>query len=146
YISSSLVSKDDDRFSGQGISPGQPAADAPITIGKKKSWLIDDRGIGFCLIAFVREEMTAESASTFLNVLCEELELVQKVLVIASKKMKMQRGQRLLFDSRGLAFERWAASNGTIYLIRPDHHVAGRWRDKPKSSEIVKAYRKSLGL
>ena len=146
YISSSLVSKDDDRFSGQGISPGQPAADAPITIGKKKSWLIDELGIGFCLIAFVREEMTVQLVSNFLNVLCGELELVQKVLVIASRKMKMEGGQRLLFDTRDLAFERWAASDGTIYLIRPDHHVAARWRDKPKSSEIVKAYRKSLGL
>ena len=146
YISSSLVSKDDDRFSGEGILPGQPAADAPITIGKKKSWLIDELGIGFCLIAFVREEITAQLVSNFLNILCGELKLIQKVLVIASRKMKMEGGQRLLFDTRGLAFERWAASDGTIYLIRPDHHVAARWRDKPKSREIVKAFRKSIGL
>ena len=90
--------------------------------------------------------MTVQLVSNFLNVLCEELELVQKVLVIASRKMKMERGQRLLFDARDWLLKDGDASDGTIYLIRPDHHVAARWREKPKSSEIVKAYRKSLGL
>jgi len=45
-----------------------------------------------------------------------------------------------------LAFERWAASDGTIYLVRPDHHIAASWKATPTMLELKKAYRKSISL
>jgi 3-(3-hydroxy-phenyl)propionate hydroxylase len=37
-------------------------------------------------------------------------------------------GPGVLGDPTGKAAERYDATPGTTYLIRPDQHVAGRWR------------------
>jgi 3-(3-hydroxy-phenyl)propionate hydroxylase len=38
------------------------------------------------------------------------------------------RGLRVLKDTQGLAAARYDATPGTAYLVRPDQHVAARWR------------------
>ncbi|MEY3790567.1 MAG: hypothetical protein RLZ09_1403, partial [Pseudomonadota bacterium] len=35
----------------------------------------------------------------------------------------------VLLDEEGLAFARYDATDGTCYLVRPDQHVAARWRE-----------------
>ena len=37
-------------------------------------------------------------------------------------------GIRTLEDPRGIAAQRYDAKSGTVYLLRPDQHVAARWR------------------
>jgi len=32
-------------------------------------------------------------------------------------------------DSEGLLAQRYDAENGAVYLLRPDQHVAARWRE-----------------
>jgi 3-(3-hydroxy-phenyl)propionate hydroxylase len=38
------------------------------------------------------------------------------------------RGLRVLADRQGLVARRYDASAGAAYLLRPDQHVAARWR------------------
>ena len=45
---------------------------------------------------------------------------------------------KLVVDKEGLAFSRYDASPGTLYLVRPDQHVAARWRET-EVSRIVAA-------
>jgi 3-(3-hydroxy-phenyl)propionate hydroxylase len=47
--------------------------------------------------------------------------------------------------SAGLAAERYDAKPGTAYLLRPDQHVAARWR-KPQAADVTAAVRRVLGL
>jgi len=61
-------------------------------------------------------------------------------LVVTSKRFNGI-SKKFLCDATGLTFERWAASDGTIYLVRPDHHIAARWKATPTISELKKAYR-----
>ena len=145
YIGSALVSEDDISFCSDGILPGQSILDAPIFIGRKQTWLIDQITIGFSLVAFVDEEKTAISITKYLDEVCRQLDLVEQYLVVTSKRLN-GRSTKFLCDTSGLAFERWAASDGTIYLVRPDHHIAARWKATPTMLEIKKAYRKSISL
>ena len=49
-----------------------------------------------------------------------------------------------VIDRDGTAFARWDAVDGTAYLIRPDQHVAARWR-RPRPGEIGVALDRALG-
>jgi len=44
-----------------------------------------------------------------------------------------------------LAFKRWGADGGTVYLIRPDQHVAARWKAIPSIEKLSKALARSIG-
>jgi 3-(3-hydroxy-phenyl)propionate hydroxylase len=48
-------------------------------------------------------------------------------LVISAKPGRAG-GIPVLEDSRGIAAQRYDAKPGTVYLLRPDQHVAARWR------------------
>ena len=97
------------------------------------------------MVAFVDEEKTAISITKYSDEVCRQLDLVEQFLVVASKRLS-GRSKKFLYDTNGLAFERWAASDGTIYLVRPDHHIAARWKATPTIPELKKAYRKSISL
>jgi 3-(3-hydroxy-phenyl)propionate hydroxylase len=40
-------------------------------------------------------------------------------------------------DTEGLAFARYDAQPGTLYLVRPDQHVAARWREAEVSRVVA---------
>jgi 3-(3-hydroxy-phenyl)propionate hydroxylase len=145
YFGSSLVSEDDISFCGEGILPGQSILDAPIFLGRKQTWLIDQITIGFSLVVFVDEEKTAKSITKYLDEVCRQLDLLEQYLVVTSKRFNGI-SKKFLCDTTGLTFERWAASDGSVYLVRPDHHVAARWKATPTISELKKAFRKSISL
>ena len=48
-----------------------------------------------------------------------------------------------LIDAQGLAAQRYDARPGTTYLLRPDHHVAARWR-APGAADVRAAIRHAL--
>ncbi len=49
-----------------------------------------------------------------------------------------------LRDTQGVAALRYHARPGTCYLIRPDQHVAARWR-QPTAAKVVAALERGLG-
>ncbi len=100
---SALSTPDADVFQG-AMQPGAPAADAPLLKGGAATWLLRELSPGFTLLVF-GQPPAWDAGATLLAI----------------------DGDRLA-DAQGLAAQRYDASPGTAYLLRPDGHVAARWR------------------
>jgi 3-(3-hydroxy-phenyl)propionate hydroxylase len=108
YRQSPLNTADNDTFAGP-MKPGTACADAPVQRHGHEDWLLHALGQGFTLLAF-GEQARAEPVSVG--------RVTAKPLVVG----------RDLLDTRGLVAQRYDGQPGTVYLIRPDQHVAARWR------------------
>jgi 3-(3-hydroxy-phenyl)propionate hydroxylase len=84
-----------------------------------RGWLLDavhTAGAGFVLLHFGRADEATRRAAA-------ELNLALVMLFDAAEP-----APDALHDSQGLAARRCDARPGTCYLVRPDQHVAARWR------------------
>lgn len=110
YVQSSLNTPDTATFQGL-MAPGTNCADAPILKdgphGRESAWLLNQLGQGFTLLSF---GPGAESVSVG-KVAAQVLEVGKDIV-----------------DAQGILAQRYDAQPGTVYLIRPDQHVAARWR------------------
>lgn len=120
-VDSSLNSPDQDSFVGRML-PGAPMDDAPVEKGGVSSWLLQSTGNRFQLMVFVNDPAEAASLAAFD---CDGI-LVEPLVV--SRQPGKAGALNCLHDARGVAFQRYDARPGTAYLIRPDQHVAARWR------------------
>ena len=127
YTRSSLNTADVDSFEGQ-MSPGAPMLDAPVQMDGRDTWLLRHTGGQFTLLMFVDDtNLLGKETQTQM----QELALLEVPVraVLISKQVASGYGlTSVLHDVRGLAMLRYDASPGTCYLIRPDQHVAARWR------------------
>ncbi|WP_119154102.1 FAD-dependent oxidoreductase [Caldimonas tepidiphila] len=125
YIDSSLNTADEAGFAG-AMRPGTACADAPVMVGGKPGWLLNQLGDGFTLLAFGSRPVASsvEFGGVPARVLSVGLDLV---------------------DSEGLVAKRYDAEPGTVYLIRPDQHVAARWRGFD-AAKIEAALARCLGF
>jgi 3-(3-hydroxy-phenyl)propionate hydroxylase len=114
YRESDLNTPDNVEFAGT-LCPGAPCADAPVSVDGAQSWLVDRLGEacnrGFALLLFQDEAAVAET-----------------IPGITTLRVTRSPGADSLHDADGHAYQRYDARDGTCYLIRPDQHVAGRWR------------------
>lgn len=115
YAQSSLNTQDEDSFAG-GVAPGTNCADAPLGEGR---WLLNQLGAGFTLLAFGPAEPVSVGQVT------------ATPLTVA--------------DPDGLVAQRYDAQPGTVYLIRPDQHVAARWR-RFDAAKVQRALARALAL
>ncbi|MCU0775068.1 MAG: FAD-dependent oxidoreductase [Ideonella sp.] len=124
---SSLNTPDVDAFDGV-MAPGAPMADAPVRHAGRNGWLLDHAGDRFVLLAFAgaagdglpSREVTARLADARIP--------VSVVPVLASGADDGTGGAAAVIDREGLAAQRYDARPGTCVLLRPDQHVAARWR------------------
>jgi 3-(3-hydroxy-phenyl)propionate hydroxylase len=114
YAQSPLNTPDEDAFAGR-MMPGAPAADAPLTVDGRTTWLLRELGTGFTLLV---AGMPPSWAS----------ELPAKLLSAG--------------DADTLLAQRYDLQPGTAYLIRPDQHVCARWR-RPSLAAVQAALRKA---
>ncbi len=122
YLQSSLNTPDRDRFAGRML-PGTNCADAPVRQGSQDGWLLEQLGRGFTLLSFGPAEPVSVGGVT-----AEVIEV-----------------GRDIEDAQGLVAQRYDAQPGTVYLIRPDQHVAARWRQFD-ATEVQAALRRALKL
>jgi 3-(3-hydroxy-phenyl)propionate hydroxylase len=114
YLNSSLNTPDEAAFAGP-IRPGSNCADAPVRHQGQPAWLLNVLNTlhgpagGFTLLAF-GDRPAVESVA--------EGGIVARVLSVGGD----------VDDAEGLLAQRYDAQPGTVYLIRPDQHVAARWR------------------
>ncbi len=124
YVHSPLNTPDEDRFAG-AMSPGTNAADAPVTdAAGRRGWLLNHLGDGFVLLCFGETPVEAVEA--------------------AGISAPVLRVGRDVTDAAGLLATRYDGQPGTVYLIRPDQHVAARWRQFD-AARIQSALRRCMG-
>ena len=104
---SPLTTADTDLWSG-GVPPGVPAVDAPVLCDGAEDWLLRHLATGHFIQ--LRFEPPVAGAP------------VHTVFVTATPY------PGALHDAQGLAASRYDAQPGTVVLLRPDQHIAGRWR------------------
>jgi 3-(3-hydroxy-phenyl)propionate hydroxylase len=108
---SPLNTPDTDAFEGWMV-PGAAADDAPLRDGR---WLLETLPPGFVLLVFI--DLHDDSADLTALALAM-VPLPQGPLAVCP----------YLVPCEGLLAQRFDARPGTVYLLRPDQHVAARWR------------------
>jgi 3-(3-hydroxy-phenyl)propionate hydroxylase len=130
YVQSPLNVADGDGF-GAGPVPGAVLAEFPLTIAEgghaREAHLTDLVGARFTALCFSDEgEVSADF--TALAQAMRERGVPFKVVSISAHLRAEARGVHA-WDHTGRIFGRYDAKPGTVYLVRPDGHVLGRWRN-----------------
>ncbi|WP_295850485.1 FAD-dependent oxidoreductase [uncultured Xylophilus sp.] len=131
---SPLVTPDRDHFAGT-LRPGAPAVDAPLDDvpgggggGSDNGWLLRRLdGRGFAALVF-GDGPAADAAVQA----AAETDPPIAVLRIADG------------PAHALAWQRYDARPGTVYLLRPDQHVCARWR-APSADDLRSALDRAWG-
>ena len=124
---SALNTPDADAFAGSMV-PGAVAADAPIVLaGGRQRWLLRELGhAAFTALVFGDDEAAERSV---------------RAVIDADPTLRLLRVR--LGDDNALMTGRYDAQPGTVYLLRPDQHVAARWR-APQAADIRAALDRAL--
>jgi 3-(3-hydroxy-phenyl)propionate hydroxylase len=139
YRDSPLNTPDLEEFACN-LRPGAPCADAPVAIDGESSWLVDSLGRtpDFAGLLF-DDGGTATVPPAALAGLANRAIGVRTLVVTRTPGLK-----GTLYDCDGHAFRRYDARHGTFYLVRPDQHVAARWRNFDTTA-VVAALARTTG-
>jgi 3-(3-hydroxy-phenyl)propionate hydroxylase len=119
---SPLNTPDRDPFDA-GLMPGAPMEDAPVEADGRRGWLLGQLGNRFQLLVYVDRAGGPEGAT--LDSLARETG-IEAIVVAQDPPAGDRRG--VLHDVDGVVARRLDARAATTYLLRPDQHVAARWR------------------
>lgn len=110
YDNSRLSTPDGSAFNAPFAIPGAFCPDAPVqSQGNAEDYLLNHLGKGF--VALIFDKHAHEKAF--------EVGGIEVVPLIVGRDIE---------DKDGLLGQRYDAQAGTVYLIRPDQHIAARWR------------------
>jgi len=129
-VHSALNTPDVDSFTGDMV-PGAPLDDAPVRMAGTDAWLLDQLGNRFVLLAFADTAAAADTALPGLRAQAAALaaaDVPVHTLLVTAHAGADAPGLPALHDRDGLLAQRMDARPGTCYLVRPDQHVAARWR------------------
>jgi 3-(3-hydroxy-phenyl)propionate hydroxylase len=124
---SSLNTPDKETFSGEMV-PGAPMDDAPIREGGKDVWLLDSVRDRFMALCYVDDPANIDAATVKVLKSLADGGIPVEAVLVSAKAGVAPGGLRAFEDYTGRFAERYDAKGGTIYLLRPDQHVAARWR------------------
>ncbi|KAF0166909.1 MAG: 3-(3-hydroxy-phenyl)propionate hydroxylase [Rhodocyclaceae bacterium] len=129
-----------DTFAGRMV-PGAPMDDAPIIENCDAGWLLNKVGKEFVLLCFVDDPKSLDPAVLAVSSAPSArdtapgsaggitfADIPLRTVVVSRKPGTVGGGIPTLEDPRGIAAQRYDAKPGTVYLLRPDQHVAARWR------------------
>ena len=124
-VDSPLNTPDADSFAGQMV-PGAPMDDAPVS-GGQSPWLLRHFGNQFQLLVYANDAAQLSAAQV------QELAALAQGPVPIHTTVVVQTGQApaplaTLIDVQGAVAQRYDLQPGSCYLLRPDQHVAARWR------------------
>jgi len=126
----------DAEFAG-GPACGSAAPNARLT---DRSYLLDHAGNGMTAILFCEGQPTAEQMA-----LLEQLGRIDRRFISLLIGLPDSGSEaKIIVDNDGEITRLFAATPGTFYLLRPDLHIAGRWK-AVIASEILKTAGICLG-
>ncbi len=110
---------------GGPLVPGAPLEDGPLDDG---SWLLRQLGGCFTSLYFTDDPARIPDAvrRQFADLATGPIPV--DTLVLASRPGEVAHA-RVLVDGKSILARRYDARDGTCYLVRPDQHVAARWRE-----------------
>jgi len=140
----------------------------PQTDSSSSDWLLRYLGGSFVVMAAASQEPDAQKVLEDITAWAESLNAagVIDLRVLVVHDLGLVEGEKArgaasfaptaVADHAGASFvnhildckkclaERYDLKPGSVYLMRPDQHVAARWR-RPSQSDIAAAYRRALG-
>ncbi|WP_151638549.1 FAD-dependent oxidoreductase [Noviherbaspirillum aerium] len=128
YSGTRLSTADADSFAG-AMTPGAPCADAPLRMKDRDEWLLALLGNEFNGLFFTGDGQVPAKLADGLQSLAQ-MRIPVKTIVVAPADAQLPQidGLTMVHDVDGLMKERYDATPGTFYLLRPDQHVCARWR------------------
>jgi 3-(3-hydroxy-phenyl)propionate hydroxylase len=133
-VDSPLNTPDCEPFAGDMV-PGAPLDDAPVTVDGQPGWLIDQTGGRFQALYFCDDAADLPEGMQRQLLGLTAAAIPVEPLVIARRGGTCS--LKTVADTEGLAFARYDAQPGTLYLVRPDQHVAARWREAEISRVVA---------
>nr|WP_218948087.1 FAD-dependent oxidoreductase [Pollutimonas harenae] len=144
YTGSSLNTEDCDDFSNI-LAPGAVAPDGPVTVAGQHNWWLGQLQGQFTAALFCNDQLPSHNALQALALLQQQEPDLKVILVLAPGLSQRAPGNMSwVLDHQMTLARRYDALNGACYLIRPDHHIAARWR-KPDAQRIQTALHRACG-
>jgi len=128
---SPLNTADSDPFDGAMV-PGAPCTDASIRQRGSDGWLLPHLGGEFTVLAYAggAQAAVAEVAGKLREVSGGAVPSRALLVLGAGQSVANDvNGISVVEDHAGMVARRYDLKAGSCYLIRPDQHVAARWRD-----------------
>jgi 3-(3-hydroxy-phenyl)propionate hydroxylase len=110
----------------------------PIQRAGQDAWLLDQLGNRFQLLVFA-DSAGAVDAATLAQFKSLAGDAIAVEPVVVTPSGGQIDGVTVLADAQAWSARRYDAKPGTAYLVRPDQHVAARWRafDPPRVRAAV---------
>jgi len=141
---STLNTPDRDTFVGRMV-PGATCLDAPLSRNGQDGWLLPRLGGRFVALVFGSPSSLDAAALAALRDMANDRVPVMPVFVTSDVTQTTDKtDQSVWHDAQGLAAQRYDATPGTVYLVRPDQHVCARWRSLDVAA-IAQAREQALG-
>jgi 3-(3-hydroxy-phenyl)propionate hydroxylase len=102
--------------------------DAPMRENETDFWLLDRVGNHFMVLLWVSAPHQLDTATARTCKSLADGPIPIEVVLVSSNAGAAPEGLRVFVDYKNRFAERFDAQPGTTYLIRPDQHVAARWR------------------
>ena len=141
----SLLSTEDTQGFDEAMGPGSPSADAPVAVGGRATWWLALVGGSFEVVLFAGPDGPSTSELQTLAGALDEDSRGWVVLPVGTRAPALPEGLAGVVDSEGLLSRRFDARPGTVCLLRPDQHVAARWR-QGEAAALQRALRRARGL
>jgi 3-(3-hydroxy-phenyl)propionate hydroxylase len=143
YEQTPLSTTDSDEFHSE-MRPGSPCTDAPVSGGNNSGWLLNHLGNRFSVM--LKGDFDAAQIAELERVTAELSERVNRVDIIRVDASGQGAGNTTyISDDKGVLAQRYDLQQAAVYLIRPDQHVAARWRELDGSA-ITTALRRAMGF
>jgi 3-(3-hydroxy-phenyl)propionate hydroxylase len=132
YDASPLSTPDSEPFSS-GMRPGAPCIDAPLADEMhRSSWLLHQFDGRFCVLIYGLPDVVRATLGRLVG-------LGDRVSFVTLSPAGLAGP---LVDRDGVFAREYDARDGTVYLIRPDQHVAARWRE-PDLAAVTRAFNRA---
>jgi 3-(3-hydroxy-phenyl)propionate hydroxylase len=147
HAASALSTPDRDAFDC-ALRPGSPAADAPVRCDGADTWLCELFDGRFELLYFADADDAALLRDLGRLADADTADARIDIVVPGGRRRgdtSLGGNVRVFEDRDGLVAQRYAGASGTLYLLRPDQHVAARWR-RWSAADVTEALARAAGL